>query len=523
MAEVAHDDRGAVVIVGSGAGGGTLAHELTRRGIRVVLLEAGARQSLGSFSQVPGEAFAQLTWLEPRTVSGSTTIAQDYPTLPSWTCKTVGGTTVHWTGSCPRIRPWEVRARSTYGALPGASLIDWPIEYEELVRYYELAERRMVVARRHGNPGLPASNHFKVMYNGARRIGYRQVHTGYMAINAQPADERAFCIQQGFCVQGCKTGAKWSTLYTEIPRAEATGNLDLRTECRAVRIEHGPDARVSGVVYRDAHGVEQRQKAHLVCVACNSVETARLLLLSESAKFPHGLANSSDQVGRNFCHHTGGFAWGIFDKPIEFWRGATLAGIVEDETLNDPRRGFVGGYHLELAALDLPSLPLSGFPHTMWGRELGFIMDHYRSMAGIFINGEDLPRATNRITLNPAVKDRFGLPVANIHLDDHENNAAMRAHAQRQSKALYEAVGAIRVAYSRQTPATHNMCTARMSRDPKEGVANAHGQTHDIPNLFISDGSAMSTPGSANPTLTIVALALRQAQFIERELRARNI
>jgi choline dehydrogenase-like flavoprotein len=523
MTQIAHDDAAAVVIVGSGAGGGTLAHELTRRGVEVVLIEAGARQSPATFSQNPGEAFVQLTWLEPRTSSGSWTVAADYPTLPSWTCKTLGGTTVHWTGICPRLQPWELRARTTYGDVAGASLIDWPIEYAELEHYYTLAEKRMVVARRHGNPGLPASAHFKVIYNGAKRIGYQHVHTGYMAINTRPADGRGFCIQQGFCVQGCKTQAKWSTLYTEIPRAEATGHLDLRIESRVTSIEHGADGRVSGVVYRDNQGREQRQKARIVCVACNSVETARLLLLSESAKFPQGLANSSGQVGRNYCHHTGGFVWGMFEKPVRFWRGATLAGIVEDETKHDPKRGFAGGYHLEMAALDLPSLPLAGLPSTMWGRELGFIMDHYDRMAGMFINGEDMPRSTNRITLNGSVKDGFGLPVANIHIDDHENNAAMRAHAQRQAKALYEAAGAIRIAQSRQTPATHNMCAARMSEDPRDGVANAHGQAHDIPNLFISDGSALSTPGSANPTLTIVALALRQAEFIARQMSARSL
>jgi len=523
MAVIAHDDSTAVVIIGSGAGGGTLAHELTRRGIKVVLLEAGARQSLATFSQVPGEAFAQLTWLEPRTVSGTTTVAEDYPTLPSWTCKTLGGTTVHWTGATPRARSWEIRTRTTYGEVPGASLIDWPLNYNELVHYYQLAEKRMVVTRRNGNPGLPASNHFKVIYAGAKRLGYKRVHTNYMAINTRPADGRGLCIQQGFCVQGCKTGAKWSTLYTEIPRAEATGNLDLRILCRAVRIEHGADGRVSAVVYSDADGKEQRQKARIVCVACNSVETSRLLLLSESAKFPQGLANSSDQVGRNFSHHTGGFVWGVFDKPINFWRGTTLAGIVEDETKHDPKRGFAGGYHLEMAALDLPSIAVSGFPHSLWGRELGFVMDHYRCMAGIYINGEDLPRATNRITLNPQVRDGFGLPVANIHVDDHPNNAAMRRHAQQQAKALFEAAGAIKVVISRQTPATHNMCAARMSADPRDGVVNAHGQAHDIPNLFVSDGSAMSTPSSANPTLTIVALALRQAEYIAREMNTRAI
>jgi choline dehydrogenase-like flavoprotein len=523
MTQIARDDSTAVVIVGSGAGGGTLAHELTRRGIKVVLLEAGARQSVATFSQNPGEAFVQLSWLDPRTTSGNWTVREDYPGLPSWTAKTLGGTTVHWTGATPRISPWEVRARTTYGAIPGTSLIDWPMEYAELEKYYALAERRMLVTRRHGNPGLPASNHFKIMYHGARRIGYKRVHTGHLAVNTRAADERGFCIQQGFCVQGCKTGAKWSTLYTEIPRAEATGNLDLRIRSQATRIEHGADGRVNGVVYRDADGREQRQQARLVCVAGNSVETARLLLLSESARFPHGLANSNDQVGRHYCRHTAGFIWGVFEKPIHMWRGTTLAGIVEDETKHDPTRGFAGGYHLELAALDLPSLPLAGIPSTMWGRELGYLMDHYDRMAGMLINGEDMPRATNRITLDPLVKDAAGAPVAHIHVDEHDNDTAMRAHAQRQGRAMYEAVGAIRTATSRQTPATHNMGTARMSKDPRDGVVDGHGRAHDVPNLFVSDGSALTTPGSANPTLTIVALALRQGEYLARELNAGNL
>ena len=523
MTQIAHDDSSAVVIIGSGAGGGTLAHELTRRGAKVVLLEAGARQSLATFSQNPAVALEQLTWLDRRTASGTWTVPEDYPTLPSWTCKTVGGTTVHWTGATPRLHPWELRARTTYGDVPGTSLIDWPIEYADLEHYYGLAEKRMVVTRRNGVPGLPASSNFKVMYNGAKRIGYKKVHTGYMAVNSRPADGRAFCIQQGFCIQGCKTGAKWSTLYTDIPRAQATGNLDLRAESQAVRIEHGKDGRVTGVVYRDPQGREQRQKARIVCVACNSVETPRLLLLSESARFPHGLANSSDQVGRNFCHHVAGFIWGAFEKPVHFYRGTTLAGLIEDEIKNEPARGFVGGYHLELAALDLPSLPLAGFPCTAWGPDFAYFMDHYTRLSGMLINGEDMPRSGNRITLNPKFKDRFGLPVANIHCDEHPNDAAMRAHAQRQGKALYEAVGALKTTASRQTPATHNMCSARMSQHPRDGVTNEYGRAHDIPNLFISDGSTLPTPGSANPTLTIVALTLRQAEHIAREMSARNI
>jgi choline dehydrogenase-like flavoprotein len=522
MAHIDFKDASAVVIIGSGAGGGTLAHELTRRGIKVVLLEAGKRQSLESFSQVPGEAFGQLTWLDARTQSGDWGGPRHFPSLPVWHCKTVGGTTVHWTASCPRLQPWELRAKTTYGDIAGASLIDWPISYEDLEKYYEIAERRLGVTRRNGVPGLPASNNFKVMYAGAKKLGYKQVHTGHMAINSRPFDGRGFCIQQGFCVQGCKMGAKWSTLYTEIPRAEATGNLDLRIEATATRIEHGADGRVHAVVYRDSGGREQRQSARLVCVAGNAIETTRLLLLSSSSKFPHGLANSNDQVGRNYCHHITGFVWGIFDQPVFSWRGATLAGVVEDEVINEPRRGFAGGYRIELLALDLPTFASVGLSPG-WGRDFASIIENYRNMAGMFINGEDLPRSDNRITLNSSVKDAYGLPVANVHVDEHPNDRAMRKHAQGQMARVYDAVGAKRVIQGPVPPATHNMCSARMSADPRDGVTNAWGQTHDIKNLFISDGSALSTPGSANPTLTIVALALRQAEYISRQMKVRKI
>jgi len=522
MAKIDFKDDSAVVVIGSGAGGGTLAHELTRRGIKVVLLEAGKRQSLDTFSQVPGEAFGQLTWLDTRTQSGNWGVARDFPTLPVWHCKTVGGTTVHWTASAPRLQPWELRARTTYGRIADTSLIDWPISYEELEKYYAIAERRMGVTRRNHMPGLPASNNFKVMYAGAKKLGYKQVHTGHMAINSVAYDGRGLCIQQGFCVQGCKMGAKWSTLYTEIPDAEATGNLDLRIESTATKIEHGGDGRVNAVIYRDNRGQEQRQKARVICVAGNAIETARLLLLSASSKYPQGLANSSDQVGRNYCHQITGFVWGIFDKPVYSWRGATLAGVIEDEAIHDPRRGFAGGYRIELVTLDLPTLPLVGLPYG-WGRDLAWIMDNYRNLAGMFINGEDLPCSENRITLNSNVKDAFGLPVANVHVDELPNDQAMRKHAQGQMSRMYEAIGAKRVVRGPTPPATHNLCTARMSTDPRDGVTNLWGQTHDIKNLFISDGSVLTTPGSANPTLTIVALALRQAEYLNQQMKAGNV
>jgi choline dehydrogenase-like flavoprotein len=150
-------------------------------------------------------------------------------------------------------------------------------------------------------------------------------------------------------------------------------------------------------------------------------------------------------------------------------------------------------------------------------------MDNYRNLAGMFINGEDMPRAGNRITLNANVKDSFGLPVANVHVDEHPNDQAMRRHAQGQMSRMYDAIGAKRVVVGPTPPATHNLGTARMSADPRDGVTNTWGQTHDIANLFVSDGSLLTTPGSANPTLTIVALALRQAEYISQQMKSGNI
>jgi choline dehydrogenase-like flavoprotein len=379
------------------------------------------------------------------------------------------------------------------------------------------------VTRRQGIPGLPASNNFKVMYAGAKKLGYQKTHTGYVAINSRAQDGRAACIQQGFCVQGCKVGAKWSTLYTEIPRAEETGKLDLRIESMATRIEHGANGRVNAVVYRDAAGKEQRQKARAVCVAGNAPETTRLLLLSQSGKFPRGLANSSDQLGRHYCHHVLGFAVGTFDQPVRMWRGTAQAGLIEDEARNDPKRGFTGGYWLEMVNFDPTGVALAALPYG-WGRDYAGVMENYSNMAALMVVGEDLSRADNRITLSTSTRDVHGLPVAHIHVDEHPNDIAMRRHGQNQARQVLEAAGARRVLLSEGSPSsTHNMGTARMSKDPALGVTNAHGQTHDITNLFISDGSVFTTPAAANPTLTIVALALRQAEYIERQMSARAI
>ena len=241
MARHALNDDSVAVVIGSGAGGGTLANGLCQKGFKVVLLEAGKQQSPATFRNEEWWAFNQLAWLDKRTTSGTWQIAKDFPNLPAWICKTVGGTTVHWAGASLRIQEHEFAAKTHYSNIAGANLLDWPLTLAELEPYYTKAEFMMGVTRTNDIPGLPGNNNFKVMYNGATRVGYKTVNTGRMAINSQPRDGRSACWQLGFCFQGCKSGAKWSTLYTEIPKAEATGRLDLRPESMALQIHHNRD------------------------------------------------------------------------------------------------------------------------------------------------------------------------------------------------------------------------------------------------------------------------------------------
>ncbi|MCK8782932.1 GMC family oxidoreductase [Roseomonas sp. NAR14] len=522
MAQFDLNDDGVVVIVGSGAGGGTLGNELAQRGIKVVILEAGARNEIPDFINDEWESFAQLAWTDMRTTGGTFRLARDFPNLPAWIVKSVGGTTTHWAGASLRFQAHEFKVRSTYGELAGANLLDWPLTLAELEPWYDRAESKMGVTGTHGIPRLPGNNNFKVMAAGAAKLGYREVHTGNMAINSRPRDGRGSCQQIGFCFQGCKSGAKWSTLYTEIPKGEETGRLEVRPNAMVARIEHDDAGKVTGVLYVDEGGRMQRQRARVVAVAGNSLESPRLLLNSASSKFPDGLANSSGQVGRNYMRHTTATVYAAFERPVHMFRGTTMAGIIRDESKNDPSRGFVGGYEMETLSLGLPFMAAFVNPGA-WGRDYASILDDYANLAGMWIVGEDMPQADNRITLDPHEKDRNGLPVAHVAFSDHPNDVAMREHGFRQGSAVYEAVGATRVIRTPPYPSTHNLGTNRMSERPRDGVVNRFGQTHDIPNLFVSDGSQFTSGAGCNPTLTIVALAMRQAEHIAERMGRREI
>jgi choline dehydrogenase-like flavoprotein len=220
--------------------------------------------------------------------------------------------------------------------------------------------------------------------------------------------------------------------------------------------------------------------------------------------------------------HTTGSVYASFEKPVHFYRGTTMAGIIQDEARHDPKRGFAGGYELETLALGVPFMAAFLNPGE-WGRPFAQAMESYDRMAGMWIVGEDMPQEQNRVTLHAVEKDQYGLPVPNVAFSDHPNDEAMRAHAYKQGSAIYEAVGAKKVYLTPPYPSTHNLGTNRMSENARDGVVNKWGQTHDIKNLFVSDGSVFTTGAAENPTLTIVALAIRQADHIASEMGKGNL
>jgi choline dehydrogenase-like flavoprotein len=506
--QYALNDASVVVVIGSGAGGGTVANELAQKGIDVVCLEAGDRLSFADIVNDPPAMDAKMGWHDKRIG------------VMAWICKTVGGTTMRWSGVTPRFQKHEFQTLTTYGKLDNTTTIDWPVTLAELAPYYDKAEDKMGVSGTHDIPVSAETNNYKVLKAGALRMGYKEITSARTAINPVARNGRPGCQQIGFCNSGCAIGAKWSTLYTEIPAAEKTGHFELRVRAMAVKINHDKSGRVTGVVYADESGAMHEQKARAVCVAGNVVETTRILLNSESALFPQGLGNSTGQVGRHYTRHMFNVTNAVMPGPVNFHRGTRQSGIVLDEQYHKPERGFAGGYIMETLGLD--PWNLSSILGD-WGRDHTAFTDKYTHIAGAFVTGEDPAQASNRITLHDTERDANGLPVPVLTYSDHPNTLAMREHSTKMLQQIYESLGATHFKGGDVPIGAHNMGVARMSLNPDDGVTNRWGQTHDIDNLFVSDGSVFSSSAAGNPTLTIVALAIRQADHIAERMQQQTL
>jgi choline dehydrogenase-like flavoprotein len=334
---------------------------------------------------------------------------------------------------------------------------------------------------------------------------------GPVAILSGSHGDRPHCIYRGFCIQGCKVGAKASTLVTHVPDALQSG-AEIRDHSMAARVELGKEGRVNGVHYFDRDGGSHFQRARAVIIAGYSIETPRLLLNSACPNFENGLANSSDTVGRYLMAQAGNVILGRFDQPVRMYKAPPAHALTEEFYETNPKNDFARGFAIQTVG----PLPIAFGKQMLaakraWGWGLRREMMDYNHWAAFGLLGEILPWADNRVTLAEET-DRFGLRVAHVSFSLHDNDKKLIHAAKTKTMEVMEAAGATEVI--QEARYAHLVGAARMGADPRTSVVDKFGRTHDIPNLFVCDGSILPTQGSANPGLTIQALAARTADYL---------
>ena len=395
------------------------------------------------------------------------------------------------------------------------------IAYDELRPYYEQLELEMPVAgpayypwgHPHGYPygPHPMGGVGNALVRGCSALDIPVSIGGPVAILSGSHGERPHCIYRGFCIQGCKVGAKASTLITHVPDALANG-AEVRDRAMASRIELGRDGRVTGVHYYDDAGAERFQRARAVIVAGYAIETPRLLLNSACPGFERGLANSSGTVGRYLMAQAGNVILGRFDELVRMYKAPPAHALTEEFYETDARNDFARGFAIQTVG----PLPIAFAKQMMaakkaWGWGLRREMMDYNHWAAFGLLGEILPAADNRVTLSEE-RDRFGLRVAHVSFNLCDNDRKLIKAGTEKTMEVMWAAGAREVV--QEARYAHLVGGARMGNDPATSVVDRFGRTHDVPNLFVCDGSVLPTQGSANPGLTIQALAARTADYL---------
>jgi choline dehydrogenase-like flavoprotein len=509
MRRFANSDEVDLVVVGCGAGGSTLLQRLARRGWRVVGLDAGPFWDPDA-DWVSDEAGShQLYWTEPRVISG----ADPVPLGSNNSGRGVGGSMVHYAGYTPRFHP------SDFGTLTNDGVgADWPISYADLQPYYTDIEAELPVAGEHWPWGDPhsyphrphrVSGNGEVFLRGARKVGIT-AKVGPVAITNGRFGNRPHCIYRGFCLQGCKVNAKASPLITHIPDALAHG-AEVRADAMVTGI--GVDERTgkaTGVHYIHS-GVPHFQRAALVAVAGYSIETPRLLLNSVSRRFPDGLCNDFDQVGRYLMVQGAPQTAGRFDAEVRMYKAPPPEVSSEHFYETDPTKPYQRGFSIQ----NVSPLPITWAEHVAaqghWGQSLRAYMSDYVHWSCLGALCEFLPQPENRITLDEE-KDARGLPVAHFAYSQCENDNQLMQAAQGVMEQILQAAGADEVITIKRY--AHLVGGARMSADERHGVVDGACRSFAVPNLYITDGSVLPTQGSANPALTIMAVAARAADHM---------
>jgi choline dehydrogenase-like flavoprotein len=493
------DDEVDLAIVGCGAGGSVLAQRLARRGWRIVVLEAGPFWDPDTDWVSDEEGAHHIYWNANRIIGG-----EDPVELGKNNCgHGVGGSMVHFAGYAPRFHPsdFETFTRDGVGA-------DWPIAYAELKAHYEALEAELPVAGQHwpwGDPhGYPHGPHpiggaAERAWGGARACGI-EMCVGPVAITNGTFGNRPHCIYRGFCLQGCKVNAKASPLITHVPDALEHG-VEIRADCMVTRVETGADGACSGVTFVH-EGRERYQRASAVCVAGYAIESPRLLLNS-------GLANGSDQVGRHVMVQGAPQVAGRFPDTLRMYKGPPPEISSEQFYETDAARGFARGFSVQTVS----PLPIGWAEHVLadghWGKALREYMRDYNHWSTLGALCELLPRAGNRVTLADD-QDKLGMPIARFDYTQCDNDRANIAYAKATLTRILQAAGAQDILTIDRY--AHLVGGCRMGTDREQSVIDADHRVWGVPNLFVCDGSVMPTQGSANPALTIMALASRLAE-----------
>ena len=554
-----------VVIVGVGAAGGILAAEIGKAGMKVIGLERGPRLTTADFTPHDELRYFQRQELRPNVKRQPVTWRPDASVralpLPVLNYgNQAGGGTIHYGAVSWRFHEDDFRARSQtmerYGAaaIPeDSSLADWPLSYADLEPFYDRAEYELGVSGKAGNlqgrkidggnpfeaprrreyplPPLFVDQAGAIFEAAARKLGHHPFSTP-RAIVSQPYRGRLGCTYCGFCQAfGCHIGAKSSILVTKLPEADASGNFKLLTGAMCYRVNSDNSGRVTGVSYYGPDGEDNTIEAELVILAPFIYDNVRLLLLSKTARFPDGLANSSGQVGKHLMAHIGPRVFAAFDdRYVNIYMGPSAQRHSLDDfnadNFDHSSLGFIRGAQISVSPADLEAGPIGaavsmnpppGIPR--WGAAYrDFLAKYFARYAGLTAQTENLPYADQTIDLDPNVRDAWGLPAPRLTYDWRRPNELKRVEFMvRQLEELGRTMGATHVWRSppgQGAPGAHHEGGTRMGSDPKTSVVNRYGQSWDIPNLFIIGSSTYPSMSGFNPTLTIQALAYMSADAI---------
>ncbi len=550
-----------VVVIGSGAGGAPVAYRLAQAGARVTILERGPWYGLTDFTH-DEVAMCRRDFFVPYPYRGHHphTIRKNgephaRPTQEGWISLCVGGGTVHMSGFTYRLHEQDFGLADLTGGIKDADLADWPIDLEQLQPYYEMAEVLIGVsgqsgtnpyeARRKPYPLPPLKPHpiASLVDQAAGSLGFQAFPTP-RAILSQPYAGRPPCNYCGFCGEyGCENASKSSVLTSLIPMAEQTGRCRILPRCMAVRIETDDRQRARKVVYLDPQQKLRSISARVVVLAASAIESARLLLLSENNHHPHGLANGCGLVGKNLTFSTFGKATAIFDRMeliSKLGQGNMDLPFVLRSVQDDywiPQSGLLspkgGTYNFLLHhpnAINAAVRLAMDSDWSLWGQALKDRIQSYfhnELWLEFEVFGEFLPWKGCYVDLDPKYRDAFGLPVARITIAHHPVDGEINRYMVRRGM---EILSAVKPAPRKVTPwtwanTTYHLQhgTMRFGDHPDYAVLNRFCETHEVKNLYVTDGSFMPTSGGVPATPTIIANALRVAdhiadRFVKKEI-----